>query len=163
MNKEYTFATNDTGGKKDLGATNTYRYVTTTSVPNSNSGTYTFPAGSTGATYDMGTTNTIRKVNAANVYAQGVADGKNGAKGSISITGATGATYQAVNLGFQPSFVAVYINDYYIFLSASNPTKTVRDASSLDRSFNIRITSTGFEYIVNYYGISGTLYYDAVK
>ena len=59
----------------DMGSTNVYRYVTTTSVPNTNSGTYTYPANSTGGTVDLGATNTYRYVNAANVYAKGKADG----------------------------------------------------------------------------------------
>lgn len=59
----------------DMGATGNYRYVDTTSVPNSNSGTYTYAANSTGGTVDMGATNTYRYVNAANVYTKGKADG----------------------------------------------------------------------------------------
>lgn len=59
----------------DMGATGNYRYVDTTSVPNSNSGTYTYAANSTGGTVDMGATNTYRYVNAANVYAKGKTDG----------------------------------------------------------------------------------------
>ena len=59
----------------DMGATSNYRYVTTTSVPNTNSGTYTYAANSTGGTVDLGATNTYRYVNAANVYTKGKADG----------------------------------------------------------------------------------------
>lgn len=59
----------------DMGATGNYRYVDTTAVPNSNSGTYTYAANSTGGTVDMGATNTYRYVNAANVYTKGKADG----------------------------------------------------------------------------------------
>lgn len=61
----------------DMGATGNYRYVDTTAVPNSNSGTYTYAANSTGGTVDMGATNTYRYVNAANVYAKGKADVNN--------------------------------------------------------------------------------------
>lgn len=60
----------------DMGAESNYRYVTTTSVPNSNSGTYTFPANDTGGTKDLGATNTYRYVNAGNVYNKGKADAK---------------------------------------------------------------------------------------
>lgn len=60
----------------DMGAESNYRYVTTTSVPNSNSGTYTFPANDTGGTKDLGATNTYRYVNAGNVYNKGKADQK---------------------------------------------------------------------------------------
>ena len=59
----------------DMGATSNYRYVDTTAVPNTNSGTYTYVANSTGGTVDMGATNTYRYVNAANVYTKGKADG----------------------------------------------------------------------------------------
>lgn len=58
----------------DMGSTSNYRYVTTTSVPNTNSGTYTFAANDTGGTKDLGATNTYRYVNAANVYAKGKSD-----------------------------------------------------------------------------------------
>lgn len=68
----------------DMGATSNYRYVDTTAVPNTNSGTYTYAANSTGGTVDMGATNTYRYVNAANVYAKGKADG---APNTIKITG----------------------------------------------------------------------------
>lgn len=68
----------------DMGATGNYRYVDTTAVPNTNSGTYTYAANSTGGTVDMGATNTYRYVNAANVYAKGKADGA--WKITISIT-----------------------------------------------------------------------------
>lgn len=61
----------------DMGATGNYRYVDTTAVPNTNSGTYTYAANSTGGTVDMGATNTYRYVNAANVYAKGKADVNN--------------------------------------------------------------------------------------
>lgn len=64
----------------DMGATGNYRYVDTTSVPNTNSGTYTYAANSTGGTVDMGATNTYRYVNAANVYAKGKADGSSAVK-----------------------------------------------------------------------------------
>ncbi|SFU33607.1 hypothetical protein [Butyrivibrio sp. INlla21] len=60
----------------DMGAESNYRYVTTTSVPNSNSGTYTFPANDTGGTKDLGATNTYRYANATNVYNKGKADAK---------------------------------------------------------------------------------------
>lgn len=58
----------------DMGANNTYRYVKTSGVPNSNSDTYTFPVEG-GATKDLGSTNTYRYVNAENVYAKGSSDG----------------------------------------------------------------------------------------
>ena len=59
----------------DMGANNTYRYVNTSSVPNTNSATYTYASGSTGGTIDLGANNTYRYVNASNVYAKGKADG----------------------------------------------------------------------------------------
>ena len=58
-----------------MGASNSYRYVNTNGVPNSNSGTYTYGSGSTGGTVDLGETNGYRYVNASNVYAKGLADG----------------------------------------------------------------------------------------
>ena len=73
----------------DMGASNTYRYVTTTSVPNSNSTTYTYPANSTGGTTDMGESNSYRYVNASNVYNKGVSDGGSGKitpSGTITIS-----------------------------------------------------------------------------
>ena len=70
-----TYTASSRGSSLDMGATNNLRYVDTTGVPNTNSGTYTYPANSTGGTYDMGATNTNRYVNASNVYAKGKADG----------------------------------------------------------------------------------------
>ena len=69
-----TYNATTRGASLDMGATNTYRYVNTNSVPNTNSGTYTYAANSTGGTVDLGATNTYRYVNAANVYAKGKAD-----------------------------------------------------------------------------------------
>lgn len=69
-----TFTTNTRGTAVDMGESNTYRYVNTNGVTNTNSETYTF--GSTnGATVDLGATNTYRYVNASKVYAKGKADG----------------------------------------------------------------------------------------
>jgi hypothetical protein len=58
----------------DLGEDNNYRYIDTTGVVNTNSGTYTFPSGDTGGTKDLGEANSYRYVNAGNVYAKGKAD-----------------------------------------------------------------------------------------
>lgn len=71
-----TFTTSTRGTAVDMGASNTYRYVNTNGVTNTNSGTYTYASGSTGGTVDLGTTNTYRYVNAANVYAKGKVDGR---------------------------------------------------------------------------------------
>lgn len=60
----------------DMGERSNYRYVHTTSVPNTNSGTYTYASNSTGGTIDLGETNTYRYVNASNVYWKGVSDGR---------------------------------------------------------------------------------------
>lgn len=60
----------------DLGEDNNYRYIDTTGVVNTNSGTYTFPSGDTGGTKDLGEENSYRYVNAGNVYAKGKADGE---------------------------------------------------------------------------------------
>lgn len=70
-----TYKPTSRANNNDMGATGNYRYVDTTAVPNTNSGTYTYAANSTGGTVDMGATNTYRYVNAANVYAKGKADG----------------------------------------------------------------------------------------
>ena len=59
----------------DLGEDHTYRYIDTTGVANTNSGTYTFPSGDTGGTKDLGANNSYRYVNASNVYNKGKADG----------------------------------------------------------------------------------------
>lgn len=71
-----------TNGRKDIGATASYRYYTV-NVPASAvvSGTYTYPVGSTGGTTDI--TN-YKDVNAENVYAKGKADGASEYKGSVS-------------------------------------------------------------------------------
>ena len=70
-----TFTPTSRAENIDMGDTSNYRYITTTSVPNTNSGTYTFPANDTGGTKDLGETNTYRYVNASNVYKKGKADG----------------------------------------------------------------------------------------
>jgi hypothetical protein len=56
-----------------MGETNTYRYVNTNNVPNSNTSTYTFSSGN-GDTVDLGVANTYRYVNAGNVYNKGRSD-----------------------------------------------------------------------------------------
>jgi len=66
-----TFTPTSRAANIDMGADSNYRYVTTESVPNNNSGTYTFPSGNTGGTKDLGETNTYRYVNAGNVYIAG--------------------------------------------------------------------------------------------
>lgn len=70
-----TFTANTKNSALDMGATNNYRYVNTSGIANSNSGTYTFASGDTGGTKDLGETNTYRYVNATNVYNKGKADG----------------------------------------------------------------------------------------
>lgn len=82
----------------DMGSTSNYRYVTTTSVPNSNSGTYTYAANSTGGTVDMGATNTYRYVNAANVYAKGKADVK------VGVVSVHNDQHQESNMTFDITF-----------------------------------------------------------
>lgn len=63
----------------DMGENNAYRYVTTTQVPNSNSGIYEAPtpANSTvnANTFDMGETNAFRYVRTKNAYDKGYGDG----------------------------------------------------------------------------------------
>lgn len=59
----------------DMGERHEFRYVDTTNVANTNSGTYTFPANDTGGTKDLGVANSYRYVNAGNVYNKGKADG----------------------------------------------------------------------------------------
>lgn len=71
-----TFTPTSRAANIDMGADSNYRYVTTESVPNNNSGTYTFPSGDTGGTKDLGVTNTYRYVNAGNVYNKGYQKGK---------------------------------------------------------------------------------------
>ena len=71
-----TYTASSRGASLDMGASNSYRYVNTNSVPNSNSGTYTFPSGDKGTTKDMGATNSYRYVNAEHVYYKGVSDGR---------------------------------------------------------------------------------------
>ena len=71
-----TFTPTSRAANIDMGADSNYRYVTTESVPNNNSGTYTFPSGDTGGTKDLGVTNTYRYVNAGNVYNKGYQAGK---------------------------------------------------------------------------------------
>ena len=61
-----TYNATTRNSKIDMGATNTYRYVNTSSVPNANSATYT--PSSNGTALDMGATNTYRYVNTSTVY-----------------------------------------------------------------------------------------------
>ena len=72
------YPANTRGSQVDMGATNNYRYVNTTNVPNSNSGTFTFTSSNSnlnGDTVDLTETNTIRYVNANNVYNHGYNNG----------------------------------------------------------------------------------------
>ena len=69
-----TYTPTERKNNNDMGSDHEYRYVDTTSVPNTNSGTYSFPANDTGGTKDLGETNTYRYVNADNVYTKGKAD-----------------------------------------------------------------------------------------
>lgn len=72
-----TFTPTSRAANIDMGAKSNYRYVTTESVPNKNTGTYTYASGSTGGTVDLGETNTYRYVNAGNVYNAGHGAGYN--------------------------------------------------------------------------------------
>jgi len=69
-----TYTASSRSSNLDMGESHEYRYIDTTNVPNSNSGTYTYPSGSTGGTVDMLADNTYRYVNADNVYAKGKED-----------------------------------------------------------------------------------------
>lgn len=81
-----TYTATSRAASIDMGANNTYRYVNTSSVPNTNSGTYTYATNSTGGTVDLGSTNTYRYVNATNVYNQGKIDGNIGYKSVITLS-----------------------------------------------------------------------------
>ena len=71
----------------DMGASNTYRYVDTTSVPNSNSTTYSVTSN---GTKDMGETNIYRYVNVAvSGYASWVGENVTSGTNSLSIGGLT--------------------------------------------------------------------------
>ena len=89
-----------------MGATHSYRYVNTNSVPNSNSGTYTYASGSTGGTVDMGSTNTYRYVNASNVYSKGKADGD--IKHGIEVYARDWDTFKNIWLAVKIDGVTVY-------------------------------------------------------
>lgn len=60
----------------DMGVPHNKRYIDTTAVPNTNSGTYSFPSGDTGGTKDLGVNNTYRFVEAGNVYNAGRGQGQ---------------------------------------------------------------------------------------
>jgi hypothetical protein len=60
-----TYTANSRNASLDMGETNTYRYVNTSSIPNSNSGIYT--ANSRSTSLDMGETNTYRYVNTSGI------------------------------------------------------------------------------------------------
>lgn len=127
----------------DMGATSNYRYVTTTSVPNSNSGTYTYPANSTGGTVDMGATNTYRYVNADKVYAKGKADGS----GSVKVA------YAAGKEGATTTMTAKVNDLFYAFswqgtITATGATKVadVSNGSSVMSIWKATSTSVKFSY-----------------
>lgn len=61
-----TYVATSRGNSLDMGEEHTYRYVNTSSVPNSNSTTYT--PNSNGSALDMGATNTYRYINTNTVY-----------------------------------------------------------------------------------------------
>lgn len=80
-----TFTPTSRAANIDMGAKSNYRYVTTESVPNKNTGTYTYASGSTGGTVDLGETNTYRYVNAGNVYNTGYGNGYNQGVANMSL------------------------------------------------------------------------------
>lgn len=57
-----TYSATARGNALDMGATNNLRYVDTTGVPNSNSGTYSVVDADFGTTKDLGATNTYRYI-----------------------------------------------------------------------------------------------------
>ena len=91
-----TYTASSRGASLDMGASNTYRYVNTNSVPNSNSGTYT--PSTHGTALDMGATNTYRYVNTINAYNKGKTDG---ALNALSLTAVasvfTSTSYSVTN------------------------------------------------------------------
>lgn len=131
----------------DMGATGNYRYVDTTSVPNSNSGTYTYAANSTGGTVDMGATNTYRYVNAANVYAKGKADGQNFSYKDVSFswTGGGSTVSNATATGLTGK--TLYKNLFPVLLQFANqdtsPNRLTLTYNYNSSNGNMTVTRSG--------------------
>lgn len=68
-----TFTVNSRSANIDMGATNNYRYVNTSSVPNNNTGRYTLAQNET-SVKDLGADNNYRYIDATNVYNKGKLD-----------------------------------------------------------------------------------------
>ena len=155
----------------DMGAYNSFRYVTTTSVPNTNSGTYTFPANDGGGTKDLGETNTYRYVNAQNVYNTGYNIGvANGAASAVagftltllrSISGYSkqGATY---NYSYQcPRRGAIFIYASNSFGGSGNITKNgtvMTSGSAFYIAFDVNAGDV-ITYTHNYGDLNGGIWY----
>ena len=90
------FVPNTRSTSIDMGETNTYRYVNTSGIPNSNNGTFT--ANSRNASLDMGETNTYRYVNTSSIPNDnsGTYTFSSGDTGGTKDLGATN-TYRYVN------------------------------------------------------------------
>lgn len=106
-----TYNATSRGASLDLGAGNTYRYVNTNSVPNTNSATYTYGQ-TNGGTVDLGATNTYRYVNAENVRKWVC----------VNMTSATASTTTNVRSVYIDTSGATGI---YIII-ASSPDKTLK-------------------------------------
>lgn len=107
-----TFTPTSRAANIDMGAKSNYRYVTTESVPNKNTGTYTYASGSTGGTVDLGETNTYRYVNAGNVYNTGYSNGYGQGAASMALPGIlTFYCYSMDGIGIMHVPLSVY-NQY---------------------------------------------------
>ena len=93
-----TYKPTTRNSKIDMGATNANRYVDTTAVPNTNSGTYT---PTSRGNLDMGATNTYRYVNTNNVPNTNSGTYTPTSRGTLDM-GATN-TYRYVNTGNVPN------------------------------------------------------------
>lgn len=171
-----TFTPTSRAANIDMGAKSNYRYVTTESVPNKNTGTYTYASGSTGGTVDLGETNTYRYVNAGNVYNTGYNNGRRSSPVSgnnIMIAGQNGSGVTTANSasvsstsgggcfvdvrGYSSVTVSTSANSNVSILKVSDNGAASSENSFSKTSHTFNVSGYSFVVLGIYCGSGGTL------
>lgn len=151
-----TYTASSRASDLDMGESHEYRYVDTTNVPNSNSGTYTYPSGSTGGTVDMLADNTYRYVNAGNVYTKGKADGIAATKIGTAAAGdvLAGKTFtNSSSVGANGSMVNLSTNSRYQHASNNATPTLIGDAGYFTTVYdNVSKSNLGDYFEIRYNG-----------
>lgn len=136
-----TYTTTTRGTAVDMGESNTYRYVNTNGVTNTNSGTYS--ASSRSASLDMGATNTYRYVNTNGVpdstsYGTNAGQLNSTAVGSITLSRAVSKGLLVIGFSPYDNGTAATINSFSVSKSRSSATiseiKTLNLKGTIDQS-----------------------------